>query len=80
MRRFESLKRVIKFFFEEVEVETIYAEHLEVNSASGRVMEKCGMIVDGTLRSRIIYDGHRISLVCHSITKEEYLLFFWFYV
>ena len=34
----KAFKRVIKFLFEEVEVETIYAEHLEANPASGRVM------------------------------------------
>ena len=70
----EALARVISFLFDDVGAELVCAKHYENNIGSYRVMEKCGMIVDGTLRSRIIYDGHRISLICHSITKEEYLL------
>lgn len=70
----EALKRVIKFFFEEVGVETIYANHLSKNIASGRVMEKAGMIFEGTLRNRMIDKVTKkpTSLENYSIIREDY--------
>jgi len=46
----EALKRLIAFFFEEVKVLRIAAEHDTRNPASGKVMEKCGMTHEGILR------------------------------
>lgn len=71
----EAFKRVIKFLFEEVEVETIYAEHLEANPASGRVMEKCGLTYEGILRGRILdkISKKNEDIKSYSITREEYL-------
>lgn len=69
----EALKRVIKFLFEEVELEVIYAEHTTLNPGSGRVMQKSGMKFEGILRGRIIdKDGIRNDIASYSITKEEY--------
>lgn len=70
----ETLKRVIKFFFEEVGVETIYANHLTSNIASGKVMKKAGMIFEGTLRNRMIdkITNKPMGLETYSITKEDY--------
>lgn len=70
----EALKAVIKFLFEECEADTIFAEHLEHNPASGEVMKKAGMKYEGILRSRIIdKDNIRNDLVSYSITRDEYL-------
>lgn len=69
----EALSRVVKFLFEEVGAEIVYAEHLNNNPASGKVMEKSGMKKEGILRSRIIdKDGIRNDLTSYSITKDEY--------
>lgn len=70
----ETLKRVIKFFFEEVKVETIYANHLSCNIASGKVMKKAGMLFEGTLRNRMIdkITNNPMSLETYSIIKEDY--------
>lgn len=70
----EALKRVIKFFFEEVKAETIIAEHLEHNPASGKVMEKSGMKYEGVLRNRTIdkNTNKQTSLLSYSIIKSEY--------
>lgn len=69
----ESLKAVIKYLFEEGETEVIFAEHLERNPASGKVMEKAGMIYEGRQRGRIVdKEGLRNDLLSYSITKEEY--------
>ena len=70
----ETLKRVIKFFFEEVGVETIYANHLSSNIASGKVMKKAGIKFEGTLRNRMIdkISNKPMGLEAYSIIKEDY--------
>lgn len=69
----EALKAVIKYLFEECDADTIYAEYLSNNPASGKVMQKAGMNFEGILKSRIIdKDGIRNDLGSYSITKEEY--------
>lgn len=69
----EALKAVIKYLFEECEVETIYARHLSNNPASGKVMKKAGMYYEGILRSRYIdKDNKRNDLICYSILKDEF--------
>ena len=44
----ESLKAVIRFAFEELELERIVADHMSANPASGAVMRKAGMEHIGT--------------------------------
>ena len=70
----EALTRIIKFFFEEVGVETIYAYYVEGNSASGKVLEKVGMKYEGILRKRV-YDKvtkKQVDLISYSITRDDY--------
>ena len=70
----EALTRIIKFFFEEVGVETIYAYYVERNSASGKVLEKVGMKYEGILRKRV-YDKvtkKQADLISYSITRDDY--------
>ena len=70
----EALKAAIKYLFEEAEAELIYAEYMENNPASGKVMENDGMKYEGTLRKRVIDKNHqRNDLISYSITREEYL-------
>ena len=69
----EATKRVMKYLFEECEIETFYAEFMEDNIASKKVMEKCGMTKEGCLRNRCEdRNGKRQNLISMSITKDEY--------
>lgn len=47
----EALKAVMDFLFDVVDVNRIEARHDPRNPNSGKVMEKCGMKYEGTLRS-----------------------------
>lgn len=47
----EALRRVMGFFFNEVGANRIESRHDTRNPNSGKVMEKCGMRHEGTLRS-----------------------------
>ena len=46
----EAFSAVIDFFFDEVGVNRIESMHDPNNPASGRVMQKCGLSYEGTLR------------------------------
>ena len=71
----EALKRVIKFLFEEVDLDLIYATYMELNPNSGKVMKSAGMKYEGFVIGRVLdHDGIRNNLHSYSITKEEYLL------
>lgn len=47
----EAMKAVMDFFFDEVGVNRIESRHDPRNKNSGKVMKKCGMKYEGTLRS-----------------------------
>ena len=69
----EALKEVIKFFFEEVKVNRVCASHAKENPSSGKVMKKCNMTYEGTLRQAVKASCGKIcDLVCYSILKDEY--------
>lgn len=68
----EALSEVIRFLFEEVGCNRIQASHDVNNPNSGKVMEKCGMRYEGTLRQ---YDRNNQGVcdtVIRSILKDEF--------
>ena len=68
----EAVKKVMEFFFEEVGFNRIFAWHASENPASGRVMQKCGMIYEGTLRQAHICNNGIVDDVYYSILAKEY--------
>ncbi|MBQ3795743.1 MAG: GNAT family N-acetyltransferase [Butyrivibrio sp.] len=68
----EALRAVIDYLFDVVELNRVAACHDVNNAKSGRVMEKAGMKLEGTLRATgrnnkgILYDK-----VWHSIIKSD---------
>lgn len=68
----EAFKRIIAFFFDEVNVQVVRARHDKNNPHSGDVMKKCGLTYEGTLRK---YDQNNqgiVDCVFYSILREEY--------
>lgn len=70
----EALSAIIDFGFNEIGFQRIAACHHINNPASGRVMEKCGLKYEGTLR-KIGRDssGNLVNCKYYSILKDEYL-------
>ncbi len=68
----EALSAVIRFFFEEVGVNRVYSEHDPRNPNSGRVMEKCGMKYEGTLRQADFNNTGICDTCVYGILAEEY--------
>lgn len=68
----EALSEVIRFLFEEVGMNRIQATHDVRNPNSGRVMEKCGMQYEGTMRQASRNNQGICDSVMRAILKGDY--------
>lgn len=68
----EGLKEVLKFAFENLELNKIFATYFLYNPASGKVMEKVGMKYEGTLREEYFHDGKFCDVDRYSILKSDF--------
>ncbi len=67
----EALKAVIDFLFDVVDVKRIESRHDPKNRNSGKVMQKCGMKYEGTLRSSD-WNNQGICDACYyAVLKDE---------
>ena len=62
----------MRYGFEELGLNRIFATHFPRNAASGRVLEKVGMSVEGTLRQHWKKWGVFEDVIMYSILREEY--------
>ena len=69
----EALKAFINYMFNQVDADKVLACHLSVNPASGRVMRKCGMAIDGVLRGHKVdkTTNKRCDLIWYSIDNPN---------
>jgi RimJ/RimL family protein N-acetyltransferase len=63
---------MLEYGFTELALNRIHAAHLARNPASGRVMEKLGMLREGTGRQHAKKWGTYEDLVFYGILKEEW--------
>jgi ribosomal-protein-alanine N-acetyltransferase len=68
----EAFATVIKFLFEEVGVNRIEATHPLENPNSGKVMAKCGLKYEGTLRQAGKNTQGLFDELCYAILAEDY--------
>lgn len=68
----EAAREVIRYGFEDLKFNRIQARHMTKNPASGRVMEKIGMSLEGTLRQSLRRSGAFEDAVLYAILREEY--------
>lgn len=68
----EAAKRAIRFGFEELGLNRIYAHHMVRNPASGRVLEKSGMQREGLLRQRVRKWGRFEDVVILAILRKDW--------
>ena len=68
----EALAAVMKFFFEQVGVNRVEACHDVNNPKSGRVMLKCGMTYEGTLRQSGWNNQGINDRAFYGILRDEY--------
>ena len=68
----EAMQEVMKFFFEEIGVNRVEARHDPKNPNSGKVMEKCGMKYEGTMRSADRNNQGICDAVYYALLKSEW--------
>lgn len=68
----EAAKSVIAFGFEKINLHKVQICHKAMNIKSKRVIEKCGLTYEGTLRD-FFFDGEKyVDRLYYSILKKEY--------
>ncbi len=67
----EALQAVIGSVFASLPLNRLEAQHDIRNPASGRVMEKCGMHMEGVLRQRIRNKGEFADVVLYSVLRSD---------
>lgn len=69
----EAGKEILRFAFEELQLEILSVYHFSTNPQSKRVIEKLGFIYEGTLRRAVkLQDSRIVDSLCYSMLKEEY--------
>ena len=69
----EAVRGAIDFLFGEVNMHRIAARHATENAASGSVMQKAGMLHEGTFRKvRLNRQGEYYDLENYAILREEW--------
>lgn len=68
----EAVRLLLEFGFRELKLYRIYGMTFGPNTASQRVMEKCGFTLEGTWRKGIVKHRSRRDLVHYGILRDEY--------
>ncbi len=66
-----ALKGIVEFAFNELELERIFAVPLERNTASRRVLEKNGFVLEGILRNSVVKSGKFYNQALYAKIKDE---------
>lgn len=69
----EAAQAVIRYGFEQLNLNRIHASHFARNSSSGRVMEKIGMTYEGCLRQQMKKWDKFEDLKVYSILRREFI-------
>lgn len=71
----EAFFAVLSYLFGEVGFNRVYSSHSAENPGSGRVMEKCGLLYEGTFRQsfRLLSTGELTDIVHRAALREEWL-------
>jgi [ribosomal protein S5]-alanine N-acetyltransferase len=70
----EILRALLSFGFETLSLHRVYGKCDELNFASAHVMEKCGLMYEGTLREHIWLRDHWRSTRYYGMLEGEYSL------
>ncbi|MEW6355103.1 MAG: GNAT family N-acetyltransferase [Planctomycetota bacterium] len=69
----EAARAVVRYGFEELDLNRIHATHFSRNPASGRVMQKLGMTHEGRRRQHVLKWGRFEDLELYGMLREEYV-------
>jgi RimJ/RimL family protein N-acetyltransferase len=64
---------MLKYVFENTDINRIYAEPFSPNKASKCVLEKCGFTHEATFRESGLIGGEFVDGECYAILRDEYI-------
>lgn len=67
----EAAKAIIDFGFETLNLNKIYATHFLNNPASGRIMQKIGMVKEALLKQHIKKEDEYLDLIMYSVFRNK---------
>jgi len=68
----EAARALIVVCFETLELNRVHAHHVDGNPASGRVMEKAGMVYEGCLRGHVQREGKFQDVLMYGLLRQDY--------
>ena len=68
----QAFQAVIDAVFRSLPVNRLEAQHDVRNPASGRVMEKCGLVKEGILRNRILNKGEYVDAALYALLRSDW--------
>ena len=68
----EAVNLFLKFLFEKIKVNMVYAYAMKPNVASQKLLLKCGFRYDGKIRQRYLRKGKYLDSLCYTILKKEF--------
>ena len=68
----DTLKTIMKYAFEELQLNRLYTTILEYNEASMRLHKKCGWEVEGVMKESVFKNNRYINEVQVGILKKQY--------
>ncbi len=69
----EALKAFLRYAFVDLTLNRVEGQHDLRNPASGRVMQKAGMTLEGQLRQRLYYKGAYADVALYAALREGWL-------
>lgn len=68
----EALTACLGYAFDDMQLHRVEAQHELTNPASGRVLEKCGMLREGVLRGRLYNKGRYVDVCLYAMLDEDW--------
>ena len=68
----ESLTAIIKYGFEELEINRIEAECMPGNIFSERALNRLGFLKEGLLRDWMLWNGKHYDMIMYSLIKKDF--------
>jgi len=67
----EAVRLVVRFGFDQLRLHRIWATHHPDNPASGRVLQKAGMTLEGRLRGHMYTKGAWRDSLCYAVLETD---------
>lgn len=67
----EAVRLLVDHAFDELGLARVFAHHFPWNPASGRVLEKAGLVREGVLRANVQKDGRAVDNVLYGLARED---------